>query len=207
MGKITKIEQQKKKKSRVNIYIDGEFTLGLYKDTVVKFHLYENKEITSAEISSIKEFEELTDAKEKVLNFISYRERSRKEIEDYLSNKEFRQEVTDKVLEDMEKSGLVDDRRFTIAWIKNRNKINPKGNFALKIELQEKGIEEDEIEKILADVDEKENARKVIKKAVGKYGRSKSAKRKIMEYLRRRGFSINTSIEVLNELYSEEYIL
>lgn len=204
MGKITKIEQQKKKKNRVNIYIDGQFALGLYKDTVIKFHLYENKGITPAEISSIKEFEDFTDAKEKVLNFISYRERSRKEIKDYLSNKGIRREISNKVLEDLKSAGLIDDRKFAFAWIENRNKINPKGNFALKIELREKGIEEEEIEKLLENIDEKENARKVLKKAVEKYGRKKSAKRKIMEYLNRRGFSINTSIKVLDEFYSEE---
>ena len=204
MGKITKIEQQKKKKNRVNIYIDGEFALGLYKDTVIKFHLYENKEMTSVELSSIKEFEDFTDAKEKVLNFISYRDRSRKEIEDYLSNKKIRQEISNKVLEDLKSAGLIDDRKFAVSWVENRNKINPKGNFALKIELQEKGIEDDEIEKLLENIDERENARKVLKKAVEKYGRKKSAKRKILEYLSRRGFSINTSIKILEEFYSEE---
>jgi len=99
---------------------------------------------------------------------------------------------------------LVDDRKFALAWIKNRNKINPKGNFVLKMELTEKGIEENEIERLLGDVDEKENARKVIKKAVKKYGEKISAKKKILEYIQRRGFSINIAIEVLDELYSEE---
>lgn len=204
MRKITKIEQQKKKKNRVNIYIDGEFAAGLYKDTVVKYHLYENKEITPAEISSIKEFEEFIDAKEKVLNFISYRERSQKEIKDYLSNKEVCRETIDKVLSDLEKAGLIDDRRFALTWIKNRNKINPRGNFALRLELQKKGIEEDEIEKLLGDIDEKENARKVLNKAVKKYGIKASSKNKILKYLQRRGFSIKTSIEVLEELLTRE---
>jgi len=204
MNKITKIEQQKKKKNRVNIYIDGEFALGLYKDTVIKYHLYENKEITPEEISSIKKFEEFADAKEKVLNFISYRERSRKEIKDYLSNKGIPQVIINKVLNDLEKANLIDDRKFAVTWIKNRNKINPKGNFVLKMELKEKGIEENEIEKLLEDVDEKENARKVLNKAVKKYGKKISAKKKILEYLTRRGFSINTVIEVVNEFYSEE---
>ncbi len=205
MGKkITKIDQQKKKKNRVNIYIDGEFALGLYKDTVIKYHLYENKEITPEEIFSIKKFEEFTDAKEKVLNFISYRERSRKEIKDYLSNKGISLVITNKVLNDLENANLIDDRRFAVVWIKNRNKINPKGNFVLKMELKEKGIEENEIEKLLEDVDEKENVRKVLNKAVKKYGEKISSKKKILGYLQRRGFSINTVIEVLNEFYSEE---
>jgi len=200
MSKITRIEQQKKKKNRVNIYIDGEFSLGLYTDTVVKFHLYENKEITPDEISSIKEFEEITDVKEKVINFISYRERSRKEIKDYLTNKGVQNEIATKVLNDLEEANLIDDHRFALSWIKDRNKINPKGNFALKMELLNKGIEGAETESLLQSVDEKENARKAFKKAVKKYGNNKASKKKIFEYLKRRGFEIKTAVEVLNEL-------
>jgi regulatory protein len=200
MGKITKIKQQKKKKNRVNIYIDGEFALGLYKDTVVKYHLYENKEITPEEISSIKEFEEITDAKEKALNFISYRERSKKEIEIYLLNKGVSLDIANKVLNNLKKANLIDDHKFAVAWIKDRNKINPKGNFALKMELREKGIEEGEIEKLLEDIDEKENARKALEKAVRKYGKKKDSKNKISQYLKRRGFRTETILEVLREL-------
>ena len=200
MGKITKIEQQKKKKNRVNVYIDGEFSLGLYKDTVVEYHLYENKEITQSEISLIKEFEVITDVKEKVRNYISYRERSKKEIKDYLTNKGIKEEVSKKVLADFEKAYLIDDHRFARAWIKDRNKNNPKGNFALKMELKNKGIEEAEIEDLLKCVDEKQNARKVLEKAFRKYGKKKTSKKKILEYLKRRGFEIEIALEMLNEL-------
>lgn len=199
MGKITKIEQQKKKKNRVNIYIDGEFSSGLYKDTVIKYHLYENKEITPEEIASIKEFEEITDTKEKVMNFISYRERSKKEIQDYLANKKIKEEVTKKVLADLEKANLIDDHRFACVWIKDRNKNNPKGNFTLKMELKDKGIEENEIENLLQSVNEKENAHKAFEKAIKKYGNNKASKEKIFNYLKRRGFEIQTILEVLQE--------
>jgi regulatory protein len=199
MGKITRIEEQKKKKNRVNIYIDGEFSLGLYKDTVIKFHLYENKEIAPGEIYLIKEFEVITNAKEKVRNYISYRERSKKEIKDYLTNKGIKEEIAVEVLDDFEKADLIDDRRFATSWIKDRNKNNPKGNFALKMELKDKGIEESEIENLLQSVDEKENALKVFEKAVKKYGNDKASKKKIFQYLERRGFKIQTILEVLQE--------
>jgi regulatory protein len=200
MSKITRIEEQKKKKSRVNIFIDGEFSFGLYKDTVVKYHLYEGKEITREEISSIREFEKLNDAKEKVRNYISYRERSKKEIKDYLNRKDIPEEVTKEVLDDFESADLIDDNRFAWSWIKNRNKINPKGNFALKMELKSKGIDETEIENLLRSVDEKENARKALEKAVKKYGKKSASKKKILEYLLRRGFTLQTATEVMNEL-------
>ena len=199
MGKITRIEKQKKKKNRVNIYVDGEFSLGLYKDTVIKFHLYENKEITQSEIAKIKEFEKLADAKEKAINYISYRERSKKEIESYLNNKGIEGKVIKNVLTDLEKANLVDDHKFASAWVKDRNKNNPKGNFALKIELKEKGINDTEIEKILQSVDEKENALKVFEKALRKYGKKKNSKEKISQYMHRRGFHIQTILEVLRE--------
>jgi len=199
MGKITRIEQQKKKKNRVNIYIDGEFYSGLYKDTVIKFHLYENKEITPSEIDRIKEFEDFADAKEKAINYISYRERSKKEIEDYLKNKEIEEVIIQKVLSDLEKADLVNNQKFASDWVKDRNKNNPKGNFALKMELKEKGINDSEIEKILQSVDEKKNALKVFEKAVRKYGKKKNAKEKISQYLQRRGFHIQTILEVLRE--------
>lgn len=202
MGKITKINQQKKKKNRVNIYIDGEFALGLYKDTVIKYHLYENKELTPTEISSIKKFEEITEAKEKARNYISYRERSRKEIKDYLLKKGIREEVAEKVLADFEKANLIDDNRFANVWIKDRNKNNPKGNFALKTELKDKGIDEAEIESLLQSIDEKENALKVFEKAIKKYGRNKNSKEKVFQYLKRRGFKTQTILEVLQEQLS-----
>ncbi|MEJ2355252.1 MAG: RecX family transcriptional regulator [candidate division WOR-3 bacterium] len=185
MGKITRIEQQKKKKNRVNIYIDGDFYSGLYKDTVIKFHLYENKEITPSEIDQIKEFEDFAAAKEKAINYISYRERSKKEIEDYLKNKEIEEVIIQKVLSDLEKADLVNNQKFASTWVKDRNKNNPKGNFALKMELKEKGINDSEIEKIL--------------QSVRKYGKKKNAKEKISQYLQRRGFHIQTILEVLRE--------
>jgi regulatory protein len=200
MSRITKIEEQKKKKTRVNIYIDGEFSFGLYKDTFVKYHLYEGKEITQEQISSIKDFEKLNDAKEKARNYISYRERSKKEITNYLTSKGIQKETAKKVLDDFEKTDLVNDNRFALSWIKNRNEFNPKGNFALKMELRNKGVDETEIENLLHSVDEKENARKALEKAIKKYGKKSSSKKKILEYLNRRGFEFQTALDVINEV-------
>lgn len=200
MSKITRIEQQKRKKNRVNIYIDGEFFTGLYKDTVLNYHLYEGKEITKSEVSEIEEFERLTEAKEKAKNYLSYRQRSKKEIKDYLSNKGFEESVIKKVLSDFEEAKLVDDHKFAVSWIKDRNKRNPKGKFALKMELRYKGIDEAEIERLLKTVDEKKNARRALQKAIKKYENKDEARKKIFGYLKRRGFNMRIAKEVMKEL-------
>ncbi|MEO0294084.1 MAG: RecX family transcriptional regulator [candidate division WOR-3 bacterium] len=198
--KITRIEEQRKK-DRVNVYINGRFSFGLYKDTLINFHLYEGKEISEEEIVSIKEYEELVGAKEKARRYISYRERSKKEIENYLKNKGIQEGIINKVLSDFEKVGLIDDRRFALSWIKNRSNANPKGRFAIKMELLYKGVPENEMEDLLRSIDEKENARKAIEKAVRKYKGKPNKKEKVIEYLRRRGFEMSTLREVVKEFF------
>ncbi len=203
MGKITKIEEQKRK-SRVNLYIDGEFSCGLYKDTVVKYHLYKGKEITKAELSSIQEFEELVRAKEKTRNYLSYRPRSKREVQVYLKDKGFNKDVFEEVTRDFEEAGLINDQRFAEMWVIDRNRRNPKGHFALRMELKQKGINNADIEKTLKLVDERENARRAAEKAIKKYRGKDKKERKILAYLARRGFPSLLAREVLEEILRGE---
>jgi len=201
MSRITRIEEQKKKKNRVNIYIDGKFSLGLYKDTLIKYHLYEGKDITQSEISQIKNHEILTEAKEKVRNYLSYRVRSKKEASDYLYQKQFVKDVIHKVISDFDNAGLLDDREFALMWVKDRSSRNPKGNFVLRQELKNKGISDLDIELALRDIDERENALKAAAKAHKKF----QDKNKIMAYLVRRGFPYYLSKEVIEEIIEESH--
>jgi regulatory protein len=203
MGKITKIEEQKKKKNRVNIYIDGEFSSGLYKDTILKYHLYEGKEITKSELSEIQQFEILQDAKEKALNYLSYRTRSKKEIKNYLYKKNFEEEIIYNIINDFENSGLIDDKTFAEMWVKDRSKRNPKGNLILRKELIEKGISEEIINSVLKNINEKENAKRAASKALKKYINKNNFKEKILSYLSRRGFPYYLSKEITREIMEE----
>jgi len=203
MSKITKIEEQKKKKNRVNIYIDGEFSLGLYKDTLLKYHLYEGKEITKSELSDIQQFEVLQDAKDKALNYLSYRTRSKKEIKNYLYKKNFKEEIIYNIINDFENSGLIDDKTFAEMWVKDRSKRNPKGNLILRKELVEKGISEEIINSVLKNINEKENAKRAASKAIKKYHTKNNFEEKILSYLSRRGFSYYLSKEVTCEIIEE----
>lgn len=199
MSKITKIEEQKKKKNRVNLYIDGEFASGLYKETLIKYHLYVGKELSHSELISIQSNENLVEAKERARNYLSYRHRSKKEVNDYLIGKGFNKEVIEKVKNDFENVGLLNDCLFAERWVKDRNARNPKGHFALRMELKEKGISDVDIEKTLKFVDERENACKAALKAIKKYSNKKDSKKKILTYLQRRGFPLYLSREAMEE--------
>jgi regulatory protein len=53
--KITRIEKQIKFKNRYNIFLDGEFAFGLYDDTILKFGLRTNDELSDEIIRSDQE--------------------------------------------------------------------------------------------------------------------------------------------------------
>lgn len=203
MGKITKIETQKKNKKRVNLYIDGEFALGLYKETIVKQSLYAGKEINKSQLFEIKYQESINEAKEKVRNYLTYRDRSKKEIRDYLKVKEFEEDIINDVIENFEEAGLLNDHAFAMMWIKDRNIRNPRGNFLLKMEMEEKGISSDDIEAALTIVDERKNALSAAKKARRKYTGKNDIKRRMYEYLARRGFPSYLLREAIDEVLRE----
>ena len=57
--KVTKIEVQKKRKNRCNIYLDEEFAFGLDQDILLKYDLYKGRELSDADIEKILDSEDL----------------------------------------------------------------------------------------------------------------------------------------------------
>jgi len=51
--KITKLEYQKDDPNRVNVYVDGQFAVGIGVDDVLKMQLFKDKEVTQKEVNKI----------------------------------------------------------------------------------------------------------------------------------------------------------
>ena len=67
MGIITKIESQKKRDDRVNIYVDEKFFMAIYKELVFTFNLKKGQEIDPNNLKSILDNEMYMKAKNKAL--------------------------------------------------------------------------------------------------------------------------------------------
>lgn len=192
---ITKIDVQKKRKDRYNIYIDGEFKFGLDEGVVVRFGLYEKREIDQELIDQIEKEEVIAKAFNAVANFLKTRERSKKEIRDKLKTKDYSESVVEKVLEKLERLNIVNDRRFAEMFVRDRMKLKPKGKKVLQIELMQKGIDRGTIEEVLGEMLNTENeielAKKIYEKAIRKYGSAdeQDIKQKKIKYMLSRGFS------------------
>ncbi|MCJ7497076.1 MAG: RecX family transcriptional regulator [candidate division Zixibacteria bacterium] len=204
MPRITKIEPQKKNPKRRSIFLDGEFAFGLDEEVLYKYGLKIGEELDQKKIDQILESEVKKESKDAALKFLSYRMRSEKEVRDKLKKKEFAQDVIEEVIEDLRRVNLIDDYSFASAFVRDKISNKPQGKILLKQELWKKGIKEETIEKVLKeyfeDEDEELNlAKKLLEKRKKRYENldKNVAKRRMMSFLLRRGFSYKIVKQVL----------
>lgn len=221
MPRITSVEPQKKNPHRFNIYLDGQFTFGADEDLVVEHRLVVGKEVQPVDVEKLIWEAEVGKLMERVYALFDRRQRSEKEVRDYLRNLSFKRKVKGKdeisqaaidlVVEKLKQKKLVDDREFARAWIESRKEYKKKGRSALKAELYQKGIEKEVIEEVLESELSRSDEEKLAKDAI--YKRHKrwqglpliEQKRRAYEYLARQGFSYDLIREVVDKMLGSRY--
>ena len=192
MAQITAIKPQEKRKNRFNVYLDGQFALAISNELLVREGLKVGQELLPEKREELVVKDRLGKAQEQIYRFLSYRPRSEKEIYDYLGKKKLKDEEKEKIIKKLKEEKLIDDLEFARWFLEQRQTFRPKGSYALRQELRQKGIGEKIIDQVLPNREEELSlAKKALVKAEKKYasflGREK--KEKLMAYLRRRGFS------------------
>jgi len=204
MRRITAIEPQKNR-NRVSIHLDGEFAFGL--NRLVAAWLKTGQELNDEKIAQLQAEDARERAYQQAMLFLSYRDRSEKEIRQNLSKHEIPDEVIEQTLERLRGDGLADDNQFARAWVENRSTFRPRSRRALTMELRQKGLDEDAVQSAVADVDENALA---YESAVKRAGRFKSLdwsefRRKLSEYLARRGFPYSVIAPVVTRVWNEAH--
>jgi regulatory protein len=200
--KITALKVQKRNSNRVNVFLDGEFAFGLAR--IVAAWLTIGQELTPEKIQDLK----VQDAKEvaylRAIKFISYRPRSRKEVVDNLKKHEVPEATIEEVLSRLEEIKLVDDVRFAEMWVDNRSDLRPRGRYALRAELRQKGLDDDTIEEAIADLDEHPLALAAAERKASRYAslEEHAFRQKLYGFLSRRGFSFDVIKPVVQELWN-----
>jgi len=147
-------------------------------------------------------------AKAHALQYLSYRDRSKWELSQYLGKKEHSPPVIQKTLDYLAELNYVDDQRFALQWGQYKINKNKIGKNRLYVELLGKGVNKETIEGILSALYEEnpemelavECARK--KWVALKSFEEKKKKRLLVQYLQRKGFSsdiIYQSLRILAE--------
>lgn len=140
MPTITKIAQQKRKKDRYSIYLDDKYAFSVEEDVLVRNQLTKGTSLTAEEIETINEKDEYHRAYLQAINYLSYRMRSIKEMEQYLNKKEVYPGWIEQIIVKLIDEKLLDDRQFAESYVRDRMHQTSKGPQLIERELGEKGI-------------------------------------------------------------------
>lgn len=201
-GRITALEIQKHNKERVNVFLDGQFALGV--TVLVAATLRKGQYLDDAEIERLKQEDERNKAYAHAIRFLGFRARSQAEMVRYLRDKGYSAEVVDEIVGRLVNEQYLDDEAFARFWLEDRERFRPRGQSALRYELRQKGIADEVIDTALADLDEDELAWKAVERKLSLWKNlaEQDLKKKIVGFLSRRGFSYETANEVFNRAWS-----
>lgn len=206
MSVITQLVQGKKNPNRVNLYLDGEFAFALSIDEVAKSRLKKGLELTSEKIDDLKQADEREYVYAKLLNFLSYRPRTIKEVRDRLYKYDVKDQTTqNELINRLKSKGYLDDLAFARWFIESRNTHRPRSPRLLIQELKAKGISDEIIHSVMGEMaDEAETIFRLLTKKIGSPRQlGQEERQKIYAFLGRQGFTWDKIKEVVKSWESE----
>ena len=205
MKKITALVVQKRNPNRVNVHLDGEYAFGLAR--IVAAWLRVGAELDEKKIEQLQ----VEDARERALQqailFLSYRARSESEIRQNLRKHEIPESVIDLTLDRLKKDGLANDNEFAQAWVENRSAFRPRGRRMLAMELRQKGLDDESTKAALENVDDEPLAYEAAIKRAARFNDLEWSefRKKLSEFLARRGFSYTVIAPVVTRIWNETH--
>lgn len=189
--KITAITQQKHHPERYSIFIDGDFAFGLIMQDILYFKLKEGEEIQQQKYDFIKNELVYINAQNTALHYIGYKMRTEAEVRKKLLEKEFSSDMIEKVIDFLIKYRYIDDVQYCQSYIKQTLRCNPKGSYAIKMELKQRGVKDSIITNALeqSDIDELSDAITLLeKKCFYLDDIGEKEKKRLFAFLQRKGY-------------------
>lgn len=203
-GRVSALEPQAKHPDRFNLYVDGHFSLGL--SAYVASRVRVGQELSAQALEELAEAEQLEDAHNRALGRLEVRPRSEAEIRRYLCSKKYSKEIVDRVLDRLKKARLLSDREFAKFWVENRETFRPRSARALKYELRQKGVPQEEIARVVSKLDEAESAYRAARPRAERWKEldAQEFRDKLSGYLARRGFGYQITRETVSRIWKEQ---
>ncbi|MBM7642027.1 recombination regulator RecX [Streptococcus loxodontisalivarius] len=202
--KITKIE---KKKRLYLLEIDETEKLYVTEDTIVRYFLSKGMTLDDKTLEEIKNFAQYSHGKNLALYYISFKQRTEKEVKDYLFQHEIEARIIYKVLDNLREDKWLDDQKYAESFINQNLSTGDKGPHVLSQKLLEKGISKEIITQVLGDNDFENLLEKQAKKLLKKYSHklpARALKDKVAQSLQNKGFHYTDIQGYLNQLDIEK---
>lgn len=198
--RVTAISAQQRDPNRVNVHIDGKYRFSLDISQVIDLGIKVGKDYSDDELLHLETESQFGKLYNRALEYCLSRPHSGREVKDYLYRKtrdsrtktgDIKKGVsvalTTRVFDRLKEKGYIDDEKFALFWVENRNLRKGASRRKLQAELQAKGVDKDIIDRYLAGSErsDEDELQKIIAKKRYRY----SDDQKFMHYLARQGFS------------------
>lgn len=200
--KITRIEQAKRRKNRINVFIDGEFSFACMKSCIIDFDLHSGKELSKKQLEELIEKTAVSDARDYLFGIISRKAYSENEIRRKLKLRKTPDRYIEGLISQMRELGLLNDSRMRSDYADYLIQQNKFSKNEIILKLRQKMLYDDEDPALIKKLSE-HNDSEVIKSILDKRMRKEKDFRKNVEYFLRRGFRYEDVLESVKEFKKE----
>jgi len=205
MKRVTAIGEGKRRKRRLNIFLDDKFAFSLEASVAVKEGLRVGQELSEGDIEALTGAELSQRCFNAALRYLAYRPRSESELKERLARRGFGGDTIDTAIARLKEQNLIDDLAFAQFWKENRQSFSPRSQWLTRRELKQKGVADEVIARVVANVDDEDSAyqaaiAKARKLPVADY---EGFRRRLGEYLKRRGFGYGVIKNTLKKVWEE----
>lgn len=205
---ITKIEVQKRNKSRVNVYVNEDFLFACSAEIIYNYGLKSGEKIDIDKIKTIIEEDNYIKCKNDALHSIEKTYKTEKQVIDKLLTKGYEKSTIDKTILFLKEYNFLDDSKFVDMYVKE--KLSSQGRNKIKYSLLQKGINESIIKEKLENIDKEKEEDSLEKLGMSKYQQlikreddNRKIYKKLGDYLMRRGYPWQDVKSFLNRTLKE----
>lgn len=201
---ISKLEECRKNKERINVSIDGEFAFACYKEVAVERGVAVGKEFSQTDIEKIKYADGEMYAIKTAMSYVAARQRTKKDIERKLKDRDIAAEHIEKAVSMLEEYGYVCDEEYAEVYARELAERYPRRMVRQK--LMQKGIESSLAEQAVKNINDMPLLARLYERYEERYADEEQPKRgqKIVRALMQKGFSYGDIQSVMENGYYEE---
>jgi regulatory protein len=204
---ITSIEANKNISTMARIYLEDNTSFCLPKKRISLLNLEAGGNIPDESLKYILNYEVYDAAKSAAVKFLTLKLRTSYEIKQKLNGLGYEEETINKVIDNLILIDYVNDYKYTIKYISEKIKLQPKSIKMISMELSFKGIPDDIICDAFQEIsfNEDDIAYELIKKRFSKYTSfDEKLINKMRSFLISRGFSYGQISKAISKFLPED---
>ena len=205
MAVITKLVASKGRPKKVKVYLDGKYAFSLEAAVALEARLHTRQELSQPKLEKLERENQLKKALASANRLLSFRPRSEKEIRQKLLQKGFDTAIVTESIKFLKENNLLDDAAFASYWAENRASFSPRSRRLVTLELLQKGVTAEVAEETAEGLDDEAGAYEAGSKKASRMDVSdyEEFRRRLGEYLRRRGFGYDVINRSVKRLWQE----